>query len=946
MAITSNQYTGDGTTVLFTISFPYIDRDDIKASISGTPTTAFTFANDSTIQFNAAPANGATVLLFRETDSDSLKSTFFAGSSIKALDLNNNFFQTLYAVQEVVSRAVNRLGDVMSGILNMGGFRITNLGAPSASTDAATRGYVDSVALAGIADHSLTDIKVSPTAGIQASKLSFTQSGSGAVARTVDSKLKDVVSVKDFGAVGDGVADDATAIQLAFNAVASGGSVFFPAGSYKLLSGISVVNKTVHVDARAAKFLVNANVAAFRFDSSTSANIYSLTSNYVIGATTLACSTLPAALADGTAFKIVSNAVDPANRDKGSNADQYRSGEWATASGGTTTSITLRNPLRFTRGVSPTSTAGEEAKVDAYTTALNARVIIPSTYSLSWDGGEIQYEDGHDGDGWNQPALTLTGLYRPTVQGLAINRGYQVGIAIAGCVDAKASNCVVKNLTDNTSLGQFGYGVAEGGCLRTQIIGCSFSNTRHGYTTTNIAIAASSSHLGSLLRSGRTQSSLIANCSAYGKTVSGFDTHHDAEDTAFINCVCEGGDVGFSGRGRNLTFTGCKALNTDIGFIIFTEYESGDPDDDLFVSGKPEGATTATLSSCVAHTIGVPVEVNYCRSVTLDNLDLKSTSHLMVLSKGSNLTLAGNHVYQVTDYDGCRLIAENTNKGVLDLLPGDVALSGYWNARLTIAAGARVAVDASAATDALNNMYLIRAGSSGTTVAVYGTLTATLSQDFSALLTNNLTVVGDQNGGIFWNVVDAADDSIANNLKGYSCVAKANDNTVVHDWVTPGLKSIFKYPQTVHNGTGGTVTSVFRPTVEVSRYLNEAGHKVSFKLWFSCTGAVGVRTLTFRVGGDLIHTATIPANGVGAYAVIDITTLAANSQLCNVAWFPYDSSSNIVSTGNHFKSSLETADLSVLLDYVLRIDCNLSVGDSITLQQYEIACDLLSDGVL
>jgi hypothetical protein len=43
----------------------------------------------------------------------------------------------------------------------------------------------------------------------------FVQSGTGAVERTVESKLQDVVSVKDFGAVGDGVANDTAAIQAA-----------------------------------------------------------------------------------------------------------------------------------------------------------------------------------------------------------------------------------------------------------------------------------------------------------------------------------------------------------------------------------------------------------------------------------------------------------------------------------------------------------------------------------------------------------------------------------------------------------------------------------------------------------------------------------------------------------------------------------------------------------
>lgn len=53
-----------------------------------------------------------------------------------------------------------------------------------------------------------------------------------------------VVSVKDFGAVGDGVANDTTAIQnaVAYLASTGGGTLFFPGGTYALAATISIKN--------------------------------------------------------------------------------------------------------------------------------------------------------------------------------------------------------------------------------------------------------------------------------------------------------------------------------------------------------------------------------------------------------------------------------------------------------------------------------------------------------------------------------------------------------------------------------------------------------------------------------------------------------------------------------------------------------------------------------
>jgi hypothetical protein len=71
------------------------------------------------------------------------------------------------------------------------------------------------------------------------SLVGFIQSGTGAVALTVQAKLRQTVSVKDFGAVGDGVTDDTVAIQNAVNAVGAGGRVNFPSGTFLVSSTIN-----------------------------------------------------------------------------------------------------------------------------------------------------------------------------------------------------------------------------------------------------------------------------------------------------------------------------------------------------------------------------------------------------------------------------------------------------------------------------------------------------------------------------------------------------------------------------------------------------------------------------------------------------------------------------------------------------------------------------------
>ena len=109
MATTFVDYTGDGNATK-AFSFPSIKEADVKVTVdevlksSGTHynITSYTTTGGGNVVFTSGniPASPASIRIFRDTDVDTAKATFVAGSSVKANDLNNNQTQLLYAVQE------------------------------------------------------------------------------------------------------------------------------------------------------------------------------------------------------------------------------------------------------------------------------------------------------------------------------------------------------------------------------------------------------------------------------------------------------------------------------------------------------------------------------------------------------------------------------------------------------------------------------------------------------------------------------------------------------------------------------------------------------------------------------------------------------------------------------------------------------------------------------
>jgi len=88
------------------------------------------------------------------------------------------------------------------------------------------------------------------------SSVGFIQAGAGAVANTVQGKLRESVSVMDFGAVGNGVTDDTTAIR---NAIASGAKrITGVAGSRYIITDTITINvPNIEIDFNGAELVLN-----------------------------------------------------------------------------------------------------------------------------------------------------------------------------------------------------------------------------------------------------------------------------------------------------------------------------------------------------------------------------------------------------------------------------------------------------------------------------------------------------------------------------------------------------------------------------------------------------------------------------------------------------------------------------------------------------------------
>ena len=241
-AVSRVSYSGNGSTTAFAVPFYFLENAHLRVVLRSsagvetvqTITTNYTVTGagnpaGGTVNMIVAPASGETLVILRdvpetqETDYTA-NDPFPAESHERALDKLTMITQQ---ISEESGRAIKipetETSNTTVPISSVRGNKLLGFAAGgdvtlSSKTITAIDAAVDTV-----------ETLAAATPGSSAA-VSHIAAGTGAVATTVQAKLRESVSVLDFGADPTGVADSTTAFN---NAIATGKRVYVPEGTYK-----------------------------------------------------------------------------------------------------------------------------------------------------------------------------------------------------------------------------------------------------------------------------------------------------------------------------------------------------------------------------------------------------------------------------------------------------------------------------------------------------------------------------------------------------------------------------------------------------------------------------------------------------------------------------------------------------------------------------------------
>lgn len=223
-------YTANGTQREFTYPFPIFKADQLHILEDNIPVTSgFTVLNvgktqGGSVMFDTAPATGKTITLKRQISIQRM-TDFIEGGELSSHALNNEFDQLTAIIQEVDYDKQTALRYPENEQLSVKTIPAKNIRANKV--------------LGFDSNGQPTVFETGGEGGGPSAPSTYTQDGTGAILRQLEDKAKETVSVKDFGAIGDGVHDDSDAFTLA---LAAHRHVTIPSGNYLISRTIEITS--------------------------------------------------------------------------------------------------------------------------------------------------------------------------------------------------------------------------------------------------------------------------------------------------------------------------------------------------------------------------------------------------------------------------------------------------------------------------------------------------------------------------------------------------------------------------------------------------------------------------------------------------------------------------------------------------------------------------------
>ena len=418
------------------------------------------------------------------------------------------------------------------------------------------------------------------------SLVGYLPAGTGAVATTVQSKLRESVSVKDFGAVGDGVTDDTAAIQSAINyALTSTRKVKAPSGHYRVTSEIQNNGVTIEGDGPSTRFILSGVGNLFA-----SGSVPSTGGGALIAAAVTAGSTtrqIQLASGGGVLFAPGTYAIlmQEINSIPGSDT---RDAEYIFIESVSADLLTIRTPTFLT-----------------YTTANTAKVLpVNLTENVGYKNFHIVMDDSY---AIPEPAsigytFEASGIYlkfckKPIVQGVSGERAVSALVLGLGCVGARYDKIHAHDLYSDTYDKQYATGYAV--CERALNLDAIVSNLtaercRTAYTTVASPVSE--------FPYGHPTNTLVHDGIHTGSKSTGWDTHGTGINVTFSRLKAVGARrAGVQARSWRMNVFDIEA--TDVGgsaVAIFGGGSSNAAADHVQVRGV-RGRNTNTYN-------GIPVD--------------------------------------------------------------------------------------------------------------------------------------------------------------------------------------------------------------------------------------------------------------------------------------------------------------------------------------------------